>query len=45
MKVVDVFVEEDSAGCMSGGGGEHEHEVRDGSCPSLRVQNSMAAGV
>ncbi len=43
MDVVEVFVEEDSVGCMSGGGGECEHEVRDGSCPG--VQNFKAAGV
>jgi hypothetical protein len=28
---------------MSGGAGEHKHEVRDGSCP--RVQNTKAAGI
>ncbi len=29
MDFVEVFVEEDSVGCVSGGGGEREHEVRD----------------
>ncbi len=43
MDVVEVFVEEDSVGCVLGGGGESEHEVRDGLCPG--VQNPKAAGV
>ncbi len=43
MDVVEVFVEEDSVGCVSGGGGKREHEVRDGSC--LGVQNPKAASV
>ena len=30
--VVEVLVEEDSVGCVLGGGGEREHEVRYGSC-------------
>ncbi len=41
--IVDVFVEVDSVSCMSGGGGERKHEVRDGSCP--RVQNAEATNV
>ncbi len=43
MNVVEVFVEEDSVGCVSGGGGEREHEVRDGLC--LGVQNPKADGI
>ena len=43
MDVVEVFVEVGSIGCMSGGGGECKHEVRDGTCPG--VQNSKAAGI
>ncbi len=43
MDVVEVFVEVDSVSRMSGGGDEHKHEVRDGTCP--RVQNPKAASV
>ncbi len=43
MDIVEVFVEEDSIGCVLGGGGEREHEVRDGLCPG--VQNPVAAGI
>jgi hypothetical protein len=43
MDVVEVFVEVDSVGRMSGGGGECEHEVRDCTCPG--VQNPKSAGI
>jgi len=43
MDVVEVFVEVDSVGCLSGGGGECKHEVRD--CTCLGVQNPKSAGV
>ena len=43
MDVVELFVEVDSVGCMSGGGGECNHEVRDCTCPW--VQNSKSSGV
>ena len=43
MDVVELFVEVDSVGCMSGGGGECKHEVRDCTCPW--VQNSKSSGV
>ncbi len=35
MDKVEMFVEEDSVGCVSGGGGERENKVRDGSCPGV----------
>ena len=43
MDVVEVFVEVDSVGCVSGGGGECKHEVRDCTCPGVR--NPKSAGV
>lgn len=42
MDVVEMFVEVDSVGCVSGGGGECKHEVRDCTCPG--VQNPKSAG-
>ncbi len=41
--VAEVFVEVDSISCMLDGAGEREHEVRDGSHPSIR--NPKATGV
>ncbi len=41
--IAEVFVEVDAISCVLGGGGEREHEVRDGPCP--RVQNPKATGV
>jgi hypothetical protein len=43
MDVVEVLVEVDSVSCVSDGGGECKHEVRDCSCQG--VQNPMSAGV
>ena len=43
MNVVEVFVEVDSVSCVSDGGGECKHEVRDCLCPG--VQNPKSAGV
>ena len=43
MDVVEVFVEVNSVGCMTNGGGECKHEVRD--CTCLGVQNPKSAGV
>ena len=43
MDIVEVFVEVDSVGCLSGGGGECKHEVRNYTCPG--VQNPKSAGV
>ncbi len=43
MDIVEVFVEVDSVGCMSGGGGECKHEVRD--CTCLGFQNPKSVGV
>jgi hypothetical protein len=43
MDVVEVLVEVDSVSCVSDGGGECKHEVRDCSCPG--VQNPKSAGV
>ena len=43
MDVVEVFVEVDSVGRVSGGGVECEHEVRD--CTRLGVQNSKSASI
>jgi hypothetical protein len=42
MDVVKMFVEVDSVGRVSGGGGECKHEVRDCTCPG--VQNPKPAG-
>ena len=42
MDVVEMFVEVDSVGRVSGGGGECKHEVRDCTCPG--VQNPKSAG-
>ncbi len=39
VNVVEVFVEVDSASSVSSGGGEREHEVRDGAC--LGVQCTL----
>ena len=36
MDVVEVFVQVDSVGCVSGGGGECKHEVRDYTCPGVQ---------
>ena len=42
MDVVEMFVEVDSVSRVSGGGGGHEHEVRDGTCPRmLRLSCAM----
>ena len=41
--VEEVFVEVDSVSCVSDGGGECKHEVRDCSC--LGVQNPKSAGI
>ena len=41
MDVVEMFVEVDSVGRVSGGGGECKHEVRDCTCPG--VQNPKSA--
>jgi len=41
--VVEVFVQVDSVGCVSGGGGECKHEVRNCTCPG--VQNRKSAGI
>jgi len=38
-----VFVEVGSIGCMSGGGGECKHEVRDYTCPG--VQNPKSTSI
>ncbi len=43
MDIVEVFVEVDSISCMSDGGGECKHEVRDCSCSG--VQNPKSAGI
>jgi len=43
LDAVEVFVVVDSGSCMSGGGGEREHEVRDG--VHSRVQNLEATGI
>ena len=43
MDVVEMFVEVDSVGRVSGGGGECKHEVRDCTCPG--IQNPKSAGV
>ena len=43
MDVVEVFVEVNSVGCMTNGGGECKHEVRD--CTCLGVQNPKSIGV
>ena len=41
MDVVEMFVEVDSVGRVSGGGGECKHEIRDCTCPG--VQNPKSA--
>jgi hypothetical protein len=38
-----MFVEVDSVGRVSGGGGECKHEIRDCTCPG--VQNPKSAGI
>ena len=38
-----MFVEVDSVGHVSGGGGECKHEIRDCTCPG--VQNPKSAGI
>ena len=35
MDVVEMFVEVDSVGRMSGGGGECKHEIRDCTCHGI----------
>ena len=42
MDVVEMFVEVDSIGSVSGGGGECYHEIQDCTCPG--VQNPKYAG-
>jgi len=43
MDVVAMFVEVDSVGRVSGGGGEYKHEIRD--CTRPGVQNPKSAGI